>query len=61
MNLYQLMSDSPYLSFFLACVLVHAVASLANRVIRCINILSRGWPPVHLDADGDFQPRPTQD
>lgn len=24
-----------------------------SRFLRTINILFRGWPPTHLDADGD--------
>lgn len=26
---------------------------IANRYIRHKNIVARGWPPEHLDADGD--------
>ena len=26
---------------------------LPNRYIRSRNIAARGWPPEHLDADGD--------
>jgi len=29
---------------------------LPNRILRTIKVLVRGWPPEHLDADGDFQP-----
>lgn len=29
---------------------------LANRCLRSINIALRGWPPEHLDADGDWKP-----
>lgn len=25
-----------------------------NRFLRHLNIRSKGWPPAHLDADGDF-------
>lgn len=25
-----------------------------NRFLRHLNIRSKGWPPSHLDADGDF-------
>lgn len=42
---------------FIIYVLVHMVlkASLLalDRVLRSINILVRGWPPTHLDANGD--------
>jgi len=29
------------------------------RPLRTINILFRGWPPEHLDADGDFKTKDT--
>lgn len=28
---------------------------IINRIIRSINIAIRGWPPAHLDADGDWK------
>jgi hypothetical protein len=28
---------------------------LANRVVRHLNIRKAGWPPEHLDADGDYK------
>lgn len=31
---------------------------LINRTYRVINIAIRGWPPAHLDADGDWRPPP---
>ena len=31
--------------------------TLANRVIRHLNIRKCGWPPEHLDGDGDFRPK----
>ncbi len=27
-----------------------------NRFLRHLNIRAKGWPPPHLDADGDFRP-----
>lgn len=29
---------------------------LPNRAMRFTVILFRGWPPAHLDADGDLRP-----
>jgi len=29
-----------------------------NRYLRSRNIARQGWPPPHLDADGDFNPDP---
>ena len=59
MNIYQFMSDSPWLTFFLA---MFALAGLRvvfiysiNRPLRHANIRKHGWPPAHCDADGDFK------
>jgi hypothetical protein len=30
---------------------------LPNRFIRHLNIRKHGWPPAHVDADGDFRNR----
>lgn len=29
-----------------------------NRYLRSKNIRAKGWPPGHLDADGDWPPAP---
>lgn len=58
MNIWQFMSDSPWLTFFLAIILVQPIIwpfKLVNRWIRHRNIVAKGWPPEHLDADGDFK------
>jgi hypothetical protein len=31
---------------------------LPNRILRTVKVLVRGWPPEHLDADGDHKPDP---
>lgn len=31
---------------------------LGNRILRTVKVCARGWPPAHLDADGDWKPRP---
>lgn len=33
---------------------------IINRTYRVINISTRGWPPAHLDADGDWKPEPKE-
>lgn len=30
---------------------------LLNRIMRTIRVCARGWPPAHLDADGDWRPQ----
>lgn len=32
------------------------ISNLFVRVLRAIVVLIRGWPPAHLDADGDRKP-----
>jgi hypothetical protein len=34
---------------------------LVNRVIRHLNISKCGWPPSHLDADGDWKQTEEED
>ena len=59
MNIYQFMSNSPYLTFFLALIAVAAFKYIlvfcVNRPLRSRNIRLHGWPPKHCDADGDFK------
>lgn len=31
------------------------VFTLPNRILRTIHIAQHGWPPEHLDADGDWR------
>lgn len=55
MNIYQFMSDSPYLTFFLVLILIEGFYKIVNRFFRTLNIRKNGWPPEHCDADGDFK------
>lgn len=54
-NFYQFASDSPWLTFFLAWLITHFVFVVINRFLRTIKVLAAGWPPEHLDADGDWK------
>jgi hypothetical protein len=38
---------------------VNASLKIISRFLRSINIFTRGWPPSHLDADGDFKQETT--
>lgn len=31
-----------------------------NRLMRHMNVRNAGWPPAHLDADGDFKVDPEE-
>lgn len=59
MSVLQFMSESPWLTFFLAVlageVVVRIACTLPNRVLRHWNIRKHGYPPAHCDADGDFR------
>ena len=55
-DILQFMGNHPILSFLLALILCETICypfKIANRYFRSKNIASQGWPPTHLDADGD--------
>lgn len=67
MSIYEFMIESPATTLILALFALIAlgfvltlILSLTfkpfNRWIRHKNIVAKGWPPPHLDADGDFKP-----
>lgn len=58
MNVFEFMSGSPWLACFLAYFAAWLVFRCWNRLMRHLNIRKNGWPPAHLDADGDFKPVP---
>lgn len=59
MTILEFVSNSPWISFFLALVIGEIISilfyKLPNRIIRGMNIRKHGWPPEHCDADGDFK------
>jgi len=40
--------------FCFFATIAHIITTLISRFFRTIMVLSRGWPPSHLDADGDW-------
>lgn len=44
--------------FWIAALLIGTAKSLIIRAYRLVAVLLRGWPPAHLDADGDWKPEP---
>lgn len=56
--MWQYANESPYLFFLIVVVvlptIIHYLFKCYNRLLRHLNILWHGWPPHHLDADGDF-------
>ena len=59
MDVFQFMSENPWLAGFLALVAgesaVRVLVLLPNRIFRHLNIRKHGYPPAHCDADGDFR------
>ncbi len=55
MNIFQFMSDSPFLTFFLFLIVGNLIVKVINRTLRHWNIHKYGYPPPHCDADGDFK------
>lgn len=55
MNVYEFMSNSPWLTFFLAMLLLKAAVAPFKFLFRHLNIRAKGWPPAHVDADGDLR------
>jgi hypothetical protein len=37
---------------------VNMVVRIWIRYMRYLSVKSKGWPPAHLDADGDWKPEP---
>ena len=58
MNAFEFMTRSPILTFLLGCAVLRFAFLVWNRFMRHLNIRKAGWPPAHLDADGDFKPAP---
>ncbi len=61
MNIWEFASAHPVTAIILAVLAViawqtvfHTAFRAFNRAHRTKNIQSQGWPPRHLDADGDY-------
>lgn len=51
-------ASSPVLTFFLFGITATTIANITKALTRSYNLRKHGWPPPHLDADGDFEPEP---
>ncbi len=60
-DLLSFAGDHPILAFFLICSVYYLLRFIVIRGYRTINVVCRGWPPAHLDADGDWKPDPKSD
>ena len=68
MNIFEFMSENPWQTFFLGpitfvsfFVIVYYLWLMYNRAFRFITIWFRGWPPEHIDADGDWKTEEKED
>jgi len=58
--MYQFIAENPWQFFFMGPFILILLGGAYqfvlyswNRLLRTIKVLFRGWPPEHLDADGD--------
>lgn len=67
MNMWDFFNNYPFIAWCCAWLLwgfvplVQSLLFTIRRILRYINISIRGWPPAHLDANGDFKPIPIVD
>lgn len=40
---------------------INGILSFFNRLWRMVMVTTRGWPPAHLDADGDWKSKQTNE
>ena len=54
---YAISSDFRFvIAALLLCFLAVCFAGLVRYAFRSLSVLVRGWPPAHLDADGNWKP-----
>lgn len=41
--------------------IVNGIIKIWSRFTRMMMVRKHGWPPSHLDADGDWKPEPPSD
>lgn len=55
MSIYEFASNNPWLTFFLAILIIALLEVIWKVPFRAISIWKHGWPPEHCDADGDLK------
>lgn len=60
-DLVPFMMEHPFISLFMVCAICDCIVRPIKLWLRHENIVDRGWPPPHCDADGDFKPKPEPD
>lgn len=61
MNIFDFMNNHPFISLFICWAITAVIARFIVRISRVAMVGSRGWPPAHLDADGDWKPEPKEE
>lgn len=51
----KFVGENPIFTFFALWLVLGAARFIFNRTMRTLNVGLRGWPPAHLDADGDWK------
>lgn len=46
----------PFVTFFMVWVIAQTILTIYSRSMRAVMVSKNGWPPEHLDADGDWKP-----
>lgn len=58
----EFINHHPWMTFWLLLILgvwwSDMIQIVVSRCVRASNVAKRGWPPPHLDADGDWKPEP---
>jgi hypothetical protein len=57
-NFWKFWYDSPFLSLIMVLGIsgsIYNLCCIPNRILRHLSIRKHGWPPEHLDGDGDFR------
>ena len=49
----QFIDQNPVITVILLVFALQGLTAIVNRLVRATVVLCRGWPPPHLDADGD--------
>lgn len=57
MNGYEFMGAYWFLVLLAIYIISRCAFRCWNRLMRHLNVRKHGWPPAHLDADGDFKGR----
>lgn len=56
MGFFDFFHEQWILAFFSICSVYYLCRTLMVSARRVVMVCARGWPPSHLDADGDWKP-----